>query len=561
MNRSYYSVAYSLFFLAVLLVAGSCNRNKGSRGAGSDPNEAAEVRIDSLYVQQFIASEPQYKEHSDLMYLFYGDRDYRLGWFRNEKLIPEAQRFLEAVDQSSRDGLNPKEYKTRDFETMFAQYEGLKKKDTTRVQMQKEIDVALTATYFDFASDFYRGKVNPREVNHIDWSVKRNKIKLHKALQTILRERDSSYPYYQFEALHDGYKELRAALAVYRRIQEQGGWPRIPAMEGALNVGDSSEVVPVLRQRLFPAQVANAAGPAAMLYDAQLEQAVKAFQERHGLKPDGSVGGETLKMMNVPVEDRIDQILLNMERWRWVPKRFTPKELPDKYLFVNIPEYKLHVMEEGKEVFDMRVIVGKTMHSTPVFSDKLEYVVMAPFWNVPVSIVVDELKPKLINNPNFLETQDMELVDPKTKSPLSPASVDWASVTEDNFTYLIRQRPGPKNSLGLVKFLFPNEYNVYLHDTPTESLFSLASRGFSHGCVRVEEPLKLAKYLLQDHPEWNEAKIREAMNGGEEEWVTLKEKVPVYIVYFTAWVDANGAVHFRDDIYSHDKALAREYFE
>ncbi|CAN5741667.1 L,D-transpeptidase family protein [soil metagenome] len=561
MNRGYLRLKHGLFCLSFLLLLASCNRNKSSRGVGGEANQASEVTVDSLFIRDYLAAEPQLKEQSELVYLFYGDREYKMGWFRNGKLIPEAQRFLEAVDESSQDGLNPEEYKVKDFGAMFEQLESLKKRDSTRIALQKEIDVALTASYFNFASDFYRGKVDPREVDHIDWSVKRNKIKLHKALQTILRERDSRYPYYQFEALHDGYRQLRTALAQYRQIQEQGGWPRVPSPSKPLKLGDSAEVVPVLRQRLFPASEANAMGEGAYVYDEKLEQAVKGFQIRHGLNPDGSLGGETLKMMNIPVEDRIDQILLNMERWRWVPKRFTPKELPDKYLFVNIPEYKLHVMEEGQEVLDMRVIVGKTMHSTPVFSDKLEYVVMAPYWNVPVSIVVNELKPKLINNPNFLESQDMELVDLKTKAPMSPSSIDWSSVTEDNFTHLIRQRPGPKNSLGLVKFLFPNEYNVYLHDTPTGSLFNLASRGFSHGCVRVEEPLKLANYLLNGHPEWNEQMIRETMNGGEETWVTLEEKVPVYIVYFTAWIDKNGAVHFRDDIYGHDQALAREYFD
>jgi L,D-transpeptidase YcbB len=542
----------------ILLLAMACNRNKSTE---SLVTQEEQVKVDSLYILKYIATDPDFKEHSDLMFLFYGDRAYAPAWFREERLVPEAHRFLEAIDHSSHDGLHPGEYKKVDFDSLLARYESHKKDDSVRRELQKEIDVALTATYFHFASDFYRGKVNPREVEHIDWSVKRNKIKLHKALQTILRERDSSYPYYQFEALHDGYRQLRSALSQYRQIQEEGGWPTIPEIKGSVKAGDTAAVVSVLRRRLVPNDKITVSGSEEQFFDGQLDHAVKAFQIRHGLKPDGVVGGETLRMMNVPVEDRIEQIVINMERWRWVPKRFTPKELPDRFIFVNVPEYKLYVIEEGEEVFDMRVIVGKTMHSTPVFSDKIEYVVMAPYWNVPVSIVENELKPKLVQNPNFLASQDMEVVDPETKNPLSPASIDWNSVTQDNFTYLIRQRPGPKNSLGLVKFLFPNEYNVYLHDTPTQSLFDQTSRDFSHGCVRVEEPVKLAKYLLRDDPEWDEKRIREAMHGKDETWVTLEEKVPVYIVYFTAWVDKHGAVHFRDDLYGHDQALAREYFE
>ena len=563
MNQYIYVVKQALFCLSLLLLIAACNRNKNSKDPGEKEAEASAVRVDSLYVRNYLATEPEFKKHSDLMFLFYGERDYRLAWFRKDELVPEANKFLEAMGRSERDGLDPQEYRIKDFNALFQQYESSNKNDSTGLKLQKEIDLALTASYFNFASDFYKGKVDPEEVDHIEWNVERNNIKLHQALQTILQERDSRHPYYQFEALHEGYRDLRTALSQYRQIQQEGGWPKVEGIAEPLKMGDSSPVVPVLRRRLLPAPQASVTGPGANRFDEQLDQVVKAFQMRHGLQPDGVVGGETLRMMNVPVEERIDQILLNMERWRWVPTHLTSKEDEDKYIFVNIPEYKLYVVEGGKEVFDMRVIVGKAMHSTPIFSDKVEYVVMAPYWNVPVSIVVNEFKPRLISNPSFLESQDMELLNgPSPEAqPISPDTVDWSRVTEENFNYLIRQRPGPRNSLGLIKFMFPNEYDVYLHDTPAESLFGQTSRGFSHGCVRVEDPEKLASYLLSDTPEWNKQTIQETMLGEEEKWVTLKQKVPVYIVYFTAWVDKNGAIHFRDDVYGHDKTLARAYFE
>jgi len=201
------------------------------------------------------------------------------------------------------------------------------------------------------------------------------------------------------------------------------------------------------------------------------------------------------------------------------------------------------------------------MNSTPIFSDKMEYIVLAPYWNLPNSIVANEVKPAMLSNSGYLARNNMEIVTKEENpQPVSPSSIDWSSVTEENFPYMVRQKPGPKNSLGTIKFLFPNQHAVYLHDTPADALFSQTERGFSHGCVRVEKPVELAKYLMQDMPEWNESRIRETMTSGEEEWVTLPKEVQVYLVYFTTWVDDKGQVHFREDIYGHDKKLEQEYF-
>ncbi len=260
----------------------------------------------------------------------------------------------------------------------------------------------------------------------------------------------------------------------------------------------------------------------------------------------------------MPVSQRIDQILMNMERWRWIPKKFEAD-----YLLVNIPEYKLHVVEDGKEAFNMNVIVGKELHETPIFSDKVEYVVLAPYWNVPFSIIENELRPKLVANAQgTLDRLDMEVVKGwgDKATPVDPNSIDWANVSEKTWKYTLRRRPGPKNDLGDVKFIFPNSKSIYLHDTPHDELFSQTKRGFSHGCVRVAEPLKLAEYLLRNKPGWDATNIEQTIATREEKYVTLPEKLPVYLVYFTSWVDDAGKVHFRDDIYGHDKSLAKEYF-
>ncbi|HEY4650766.1 MAG TPA: L,D-transpeptidase family protein [Pontibacter sp.] len=567
---------YLLPFLLLVLFT-SCNKS-GKEGQGKGIGELLGIKelpqttTDSLSIKSYISKEPQFKEHADLMYLFYGERDYSLAWFRDNKLVPEAETFLNTVDNASKEGLDPKKYKIVDLPGMIARYNKMKGSDSTRLELQEEIDIALTASYFNYASDFYRGRVNPNEVSAIEWNVKKNKIKLHKALQTILRERESTYPYYEFEALHKGYTDLREKLKEYRALRDKGGWPKIElGKRKTLQKGDTAAVVVQLRKRLNPGQTINANDPRMRLFDENLEKQVKQFQLLHGLDQDGKVGGNTLRTMNVPIEDRIEQIMMNMERWRWIPKRLVPKSLDQKFIWVNIPEYKLYIYEDPnndpeaerayKSVFEMRVIVGKELSSTPIFSEKLEYVVLAPYWNVPNSIVEKEVKSAMLRNPGYLDRNNMEIVTKeKNPQPVSPESIDWASVTEKNFPYMVRQRPGPKNSLGSIKFLFPNQYNVYLHDTPSDALFNQTERGFSHGCVRLEKPVELAKYLLQDMPEWNEQRIRETMNGGEETWVTLPKKVQVYLVYFTSWVDDGGNIHFREDIYGHDKKLAKEFF-
>ncbi|UYZ59936.1 L,D-transpeptidase family protein [Hymenobacter latericus] len=573
----------------LLLVTASCSQEQKEKvqDAAADllPGTAAkkagpQPRIDTVYVEKYMAAKPAFKGEIEWGKKFYKEREGRLGWFREHEVVPHAERMLSVLKKAGEEGLDPKDYKVVDFDKLFAQLK--EAPDTTaRNALEKEIDVALSATYFNWADDFYRGLVNPREVKNIDWKIKRNKIKLHKALMTILQERESTYPYYEFEPLHPEYDRLREALARFRTMQRNGGWATVPAVK-RLRPNDTSAVVPALRRRLFgfrpdgtpnpelaaqpqAVPVSNKAGQAgatgvqeSRTYDAELVAAVKAFQQQNGLNPDGNLGPETIKLLNIPLQQRIDQIILNMERWRWIPKRFEPN-----YLLVNIPDYHMWVYENGKPAIDMRVIVGKQLNATPVFSDKMEYVVLAPYWNVPFSIIDKELRPGLERDAaGYLERLDMEVVKGSgaKATPVDPSSIDWANLTEGKWKYTLRKRPGPRNDLGDVKFLFPNSEDIYLHDTPNDELFSQAKRGFSHGCVRVERPLELAEYLLRNKPGWDMTKIQETVAAGKEQYVTLPEKLPVYLVYFTTWVDDAGNVHFRDDIYGHDKSLAREYF-
>ena len=573
------------FWLGLLSLPGlltSCGGSGDKTGApttGSIKQDIATAgpapHLDSVFVIRAMQANAHFKAQERWARKFYRERQFRLGWFKEHQLVPQAQTLLNVVAKAKDDGLDPKKYQDSGLTKLLADFKTVQD-STRRNQLERQIDVALSGTYFSWASDYYRGVANPRDTKNEAWKVKRNKIKLDRALLTILRERESTYPYYDFAPLHPEYDHLKKALALLRARQQAGGWPTLPATTN-LRPGQTSPVVGLLRQRLLGNETAGPAAPAttpgqalpvvnkepapttAEGYTPELINAVKSFQRDAGLPPTGIVNGETLRQLNVPLAARINQVILNMERWRWLPKKFEPD-----YLLVNIPEFRLHVVEQNKEVMTMRVIVGKTLNATPVFSDKMEYVVLSPYWNVPFSIIDKEMRPRLVANPQAtLDRLDMEGVKGygRRATVIDPATVDWANVTPANFKYTLRRRPGPKNDLGEVKFIFPNSNDIYLHDTPHDELFSQTARNFSHGCVRVEEPVKLATYLLRDYPQWDQTTIQDTIAQRREKYITLKEKLPVYLVYLTSWADATGHVHLRNDIYGHDKALAKEYFE
>ena len=575
----------SLLWLLLLAALGSttlasCGSDSQTQTAGQMATDSSEVTVvagpqpllDSVAFIKAFQAEPKFKAQLLPARRFYRERGFKLGWFKDHKPVERVKTLQDIIAKAGNEGLNPKDYQVKDISQILAELEKAQGDSVRRNALERQADIALTGTYMKWANDYYRGIANPHDKKDTSWMVKPNKIKLNKALLTFLGERKSRYNYYEFAPLHPEYDQLKQALATYRAQERAGGWPALPATLN-LKPGAASPAVAALRKRLLdsaggadastPASAAKtgapaAAVPTAQVYDPELVQAVKLFQQDAGLKPTGIVSGETLKQLNVPIGSRIDQLILNMERWRWLPKKFEPD-----YLLVNIPEYTLHVIEADKEAFNMRVIVGKVLHETPVFSDKMEYVVLAPYWNVPFSIIENELRSKLVANPNYLDRLDMEVVKGygRKATAVDPASIDWANVTQSTFKYTLRRRPGPKNDLGDVKFIFPNSNDIYLHDTPHDELFSQSNRSFSHGCVRVSEPIKLATYLLRNRPEWDQATILDTIATHREKYITLKEKLPVYLVYFTAWADAAGHPHFRDDIYGLDKKLAREYFD
>ncbi len=351
--------------------------------------------------------------------------------------------------------------------------------------------------------------------------------------------------------------KAEAALERYRQIDTRGGWPRL-APGPMLRQGSRSERVLVLRRRLQatgdlpPTGQLSQVGSettdfdADMVFDHAVERAVRQFQRWHGLAADGIVGRKTRTALNVSVQDRIRQLR------NYLQNRRSPQDLGDRYILVNIPDYTLRLIEQDQEVWSTRVVVGKRKRRTPMLRATMDHLVFNPYWNVPSRIAAQELLPRVVQDPQYLSKHQMEIVAP-SGPVLDPSGIDWTLVNAHDFPYRIRQRPGAKNALGRVKFMFPNAYSVYLHDTPSRALFARAERAFSHGCVRVEKPLELAAYLLREEERepWTPEHMETIIRRGKQTYVKLPQPIDVHFIYRTAWVDDDGTVQFRPDIYRH----------
>lgn len=352
------------------------------------------------------------------------------------------------------------------------------------------------------------------------------------------------------------YTGLRNALAAYRGIASNGGWPSVPGGP-TLRPGEDDPRVPVLRRRLHATGELTGSNLKSSHFDDELAAAVERFQDRHGLVTDGTVGPATLEAMNVPVAQRIRQILINMERQRWMPD-----SLGDPHVFVNMASFELDVVRDRRSVLNMRVVVGKPARSTPVFSDEISIIEFNPYWYVPRSIATKDLLPKVRRNPSYFASENIRVFAPGDGGMVEvPASsVNWGAYSTNHFPFRLRQDPGEKNALGHIKFLFPNEFDVYLHDTPSRGLFARNVRTFSSGCIRVEKPEDLAVELLRSEGDWSKERIEKIIAREQRRSVQLKQPIPIHLAYVTAWSDATGTVHFREDIYGRDRLLAAAVF-
>ncbi|HVW83210.1 MAG TPA: L,D-transpeptidase family protein [Bryobacteraceae bacterium] len=504
----------------------------GSDGAASSSAVRAELR--QLVSQGRLTDLrwPRFSAHRKVVVRFYETADFAPAWVRSSTVTPQGVALIEAFDNAASKGLNPEDY---DSGRWSSRLDLLRSGRATERDVAR-FDLALTVSALRFASDLHSGRANPNEsrarfdvggLNLASWL--RSQLVDASDVPAAL---DSLEP--RFEA----YRRTEHALTIYRSLLSQGESEPFPSLSKPLKPGDASPALAQLAARLArEGDLPSRSGIETTMYSGALVEAVKHFQTRHGLEPDGIVGRATQRALNVPLRQRVQQIELALERWRWLPHRFSRPPI-----LVNIPEFELRALDEtNRAALQMKVIVGQAYgHQTPVFSAWMTHLIFRPYWDVPESIAQRELLPKAAEDPEFLAKNHYET----------------APVPSGGFR--LRQAPGPDNALGGVKFLFPNRYDVYLHGTPSVELFSKSRRDFSHGCIRVEKPDELAAWVLRDKPEWTLDRIREAMNASTPLRVDLDAPVPVFIVYGTAVAGTNGEVRFFDDIYGYDASLARK---
>lgn len=502
--------------------------------AAQAPGDVLRAVVRMLDEEQNLASEV--RRHKEGLRRYYGAPEAALLWADSGRLAAFARR----VSQANADGLKASDYPVPAYDGAGAE-----------VLPRARIEIVASAVLLDYASDLKVGRLTPRKVGPGLFAQSKT-IDPVEVLSQV-RDVDSLDDFFWQWAPHNPeYRALRGLLTVHREIAAAGGWGSVPE-GGTIKPGMRGARVAAIRARLKTSGDITIDGKDAAVYDPALVLAVKGFQRRHGLEPDGVVGKATLAAMNVPVTARIEQIVLNMDRWRWLPE-----DLGDHYILVNIAGFELTRVEAGAVKERMRIVVGKPFHRTPVFSDRIRYLEFNPYWNVPFSIAVRAELPQFRKDPGFIARMGFEVF--RDGKRVDPATVDWSSLSKGDFPYTLRQKPGPKNALGRVKFMFPNEFSVYLHDTPAHGLFRRASRAFSSGCIRLERPIDLAEQLLRDVPGWDRKRIDAVLETTENIRVELKEPLPVHLTYSTAWTGAGGRIHFRPDVYRRDERLRQALF-
>ncbi|SOE23853.1 Murein L,D-transpeptidase YcbB/YkuD [Spirosomataceae bacterium TFI 002] len=526
------SVILFSFIAVVSWSITGCNSHKAKKEIGILPDSTVysdenftDKFLDSASVGDFLVANQIPDSASVQVSQFYERRNYQFAWLNSKELQSSVDIFLAQ--------LNSYEYEFDDqslhntlLDSLLLAAQKSPKAFIKDKNSSEQLELLLTSTFFLYSQKAYGGI--DQDPFDLEWFIPRKKKNYQVLLDSLVtNSKDIEHQ----EPVNRYYTALKAKLKQYRGIQKSGGFPTIDNLKESLTVGDSiPEIQPLKKFLVLVNDLATNDNSA--IVDEGLLVAIKHFQERMGLVANGKLDKNTLNELNKPVAEHIRQMMINLERLRWVPA-----ELDSNYLLVNIPEFKLHVFEDHKLVWETNVVVGKEVHKTSIFKGNISQVVFNPYWGIPNSIVQNEILPKIRRDPNYLSRNNMEVV---------------------NGYY--RQKPGRNNALGKIKFLFPNQYSIYLHDTPSKSLFESNTRAFSHGCIRVKDPKKLAMIMLRNYPEWSEDRVDKILATTKETQVNIKPTVPVYIAYFTSWVDNTGQLNFRKDIYGLDKKLSKDIF-
>ncbi len=471
------------------------------------------------------------------VFIYYENRSFKPIWVRDTGPKTKGKKLLEFIGRAPEHGLVSSDYWQDEINSRIG---------ASDPKVLAELDLLMSRAFIDLAQDLNAGRVEPSSFNR----------ELHIYPQSLgaatllngAEAADDIIPYMESLAPQSArYARLRAKLAEYRGVAAAGGWTNVPEGE-VLKPGMDDPRVAILRTRLMEMGDLPEGAHEGTVYEGHIIKAVQWFQYRHGLAKDGVVGPATLAAINTPVGDRIVSLELNMERRRWLPADFG-----EFYVFVNLADQFLKVVQNGKTIHTALVVVGKPFFRTPVFTKEMKYIVFNPYWNVPRSIAVNELLPDLIDNPGALQHQNIRVL--SGGGEVNPYTVNWSSYGRNNFPFRLRQDPGPSNALGRVKFMFPNEFNIYIHDTPAKSLFSRPTRAFSHGCIRVQNPDQLAEVLLSGQG-WDRSRIDASFAQVEKLVVGLQEPIPVHITYLTSFVNKDMSAHFRADVYGRDVPLS-----
>ncbi len=490
--------------------------------------------------------------HSSVMFpVFYERRAYMPAWFNDEGLRSEINDLIRLIRNAEQEGLRPEDYHLFIIDTRVRD---IRLKPHFSISSLVDMELLLTDAFLLYGSHLLSGKVNPETIDP-EWHANRREADMAGLLESALSSGEIEKTIRQLLPRHTGYDALKQYLAGYKKIAARGGWPEVPDGPN-IKKGDRGERVKALRVRLAATGGMNSLSDDEYLFGEHLEQLVRGFQRIHGLKEDGIVGPSTLAALNISAADRAQQIELNLERWRWLPN-----DLGELYILVNIANYRLDVIEELQTVMSMHIIVGRDYRRTPVFTGKMTYLVLSPYWHIPARLAIQDKLPLIRKDPDYLSKHNIRVfhgwgVESKE---IDPKTIDWSKISAKNFIYRLRQEPGLLNAMGRVKFMFPNKFNVYLHDTPSRELFLKTVRMFSSGCIRIEKPIELAEYLL--YPEWTRKDILAAIEKNVEKTVQIKKPLPVYLLYWTAWADTEGSIQFRNDIYGRDKRLLEALYE
>jgi len=497
----------------------------------------------SRHLEQLLKSNPdQLQELKDSAVLeFYRERKYKLLWSNQKGRLDRASDLLHVIIQAKNEGLEPSDYYLEEFSKYW---------DSTELSESVQLDLLLSAALYRYSNEVYSGRLDANYLDP-DWHIKNESLDISRLFADVAKKSSIGNLLKELPPQHDGYQSLKQHLYQFRELAQQGGWQNLgwgPVLERSVQ----HEQVVLLRRRLkVTGDLAVDPFPDMDIFDRRLEEAVRRYQQRHGLEVDGKVGPQTRRSLDITVSERIRQIRINMERWRWLPRK-----LGKRYVMVNMTGFELYIIESDSMVLSMPVIIGHSLRSTPTFSGLISYMEYNPYWTIPRKLVLEDIIPRQLRDPSYLSRESIKVYKGRGNAKeIDPKTVDWSNQDENHFPYWLRQEPGPKNALGTVKFMFSNPYAVYLHGTPDRHLFAPVVRAFSSGCIRVKDPVRLAAFLLNDGSLQKEEEVLASIHLEINQRVTLPIAVPIYLVYWTAWVDQDGKMHFRHDVYGRDTRL------